>query len=794
MPGARPEGLHSLRKTWRNDAIAAVSVALVSLPLALGIALAAGVPPVSGLISAVVGGLLTTFIRGSHVAINGPGNGLIVVVLSAMLAFGGGDVFPHLLGACVVAGALQALLGVARLGKVGQLIPSAVIQGMLVAIGLVIVGKQAYVLFGMRADPTLNPLQTLAALPGSLVSAHPLVSTIGLLSLLTMVIQPRLRSKLLHFVPAALVVIVLSVPTLFALEALLPTLRATFGAIPAFEASHLVAVPTSVLDSLVFPNFSRIGTSAFWVAVISLLLVTSIENLVSAKAVEKLDEARRPTNLDRELIGTGLSTIASAFLGGLPVQTVIARSSINVNHGARTGWSNIFQGLILLGATLLLGPQIRQLPLAALAAILVYTGYRLAAPRIYTEMLARGPDQFFVFVATLLCTLWLGLVWGIVAGIVFNMFYEAVHTRMSLRSWLRQTWNTRVRVIDQQDEPRLLQVEGIASFINLNRLSSSLAEIPAGGHAIIDFSRALMVDSTTLEFCHDFGRRFRHDGGRCELIGLESHSTFGDHPDASHVMDRRLGERRLTRRQEQIRSLAQGAGWDFDARRDWITSLVDPFHFFATHPLEYVDTQLRGQLVLTGDRAAIAGCGGEDDAGDASRGGTSTGSGDSAPDVDAKSEPPAGDEALPQGLPLRVADLTFDEGVLLPEVYHTTALVLELPFELPTFVLEKEELFDRVMEVAGFRDVGFLHFTRFSPRFVVKAPAEQAVSRFFDDELVRFLEREETYHIEAQRRQLLIFKYVRLATCNELKQLIEFSQGLARVLLERHAAAAESSG
>lgn len=195
-------------------------------------------------------------------------------------------------------------------------------------------------------------------------------------------------------------------------------------------------------------------------------------------------------------------------------------------------------------------------------------------------------------------------------------------------------------------------------------------------------------------------------------------------------------------------------GWSFDERRDWTSAMVERFHFFATHPLEYLDTQLRGELTPIGP-----------------------------------------DDAALSPLPFRGADLTFDEGALLPEVYHTTALVLELPFELPTFVLEKEELFDRVMEVAGFRDIGFLHFTSYSPHFVVKAPAERPVAAFFDDELVTFLDGEETYHIEAQGTQLLIFKYVRLATPDELQRMVAFSRRLAGTLLARRAThAAEASG
>lgn len=733
--------LRGLRDHWRNDLIAGFSVALVALPLALGIATAAGAPPISGLVSAIVAGVLGTFLRGSKVAINGPGNSLIVIVASAFAAFGGGpEAFPHVLGAVVVSGALQVLFGMLRFGKLGDLVPAAVIQGMLAAIGLIIVGKQAHVLFGGSSSGG-SPIEVFEALPRTIAHASPAATVIGLLSVVILVIHPRMKAKWIHFVPAPLWVVAASLPIAVAFEQLEPEITATFGRPFHLGPEGFVSIPDDLLGSLVHPDFSRIGEPGFWFVVLTFTLVSSIENIVSVKAVDKLDIYRRRSNLDRDLVGMGLATITSGFLGGLPVLTVIARSSVNVNHGAKTGWSNFFAGAMLLVSVALLGSMIQEIALAALAGILVYTGYKLAAPHVIEDTLRKGPDHFLVFAITLTATLFWGLLFGIAVGLAAELMSHLLILGLPPREALQRLRETTVETIHEEGGPYTLRVRGVANFLNLPRLKRALEEVSGGARLIVDFGPAMLVDNTLLEHCHEFGRRYerQHELGYFEIVGLEAHRAIGDHPDALHAQERGKRDLRLTPRQRRIAEAAEARGWIFDARRDWDPTHLDDFHFFRVHPIEYRDTTVWGTLDLAG-----------------------------------------------QETELKVSDVTFDEGALVGEVYRTTTLLLRLPFEMPELILEKEEILDRAFELAGFQDIDFKHFTGFSRRFVLKGPDEAAIRDFMTPELLGFFEKEDVFHLESTGTALVIFKSsMRLATAGEIDEMIGFADRLGQLLAQR---------
>ncbi len=740
-----------LRAHWRNDLIAGFSVALVALPLALGIATAAGAPPISGLVSCVVAGLVATFVRGSKVGINGPGNSLVVIVAGAFAILGGPESFPHVLGAVVIAGGIQALFGLLRLGRVGDIIPPAVIQGMLAAIGLIIVSKQAHVVFG-HAPPDGGTLDAVRALPATVAGLDPAATVIGVLSVVILAVHPKIKTKLVHFVPAPLWVVIFAIPIAFAFEDIAPRLGPAASSL-ALDPHQLVAIPDDLLGSLVHPDFSRVGEVGFWQVVLTLTLVTSIENIVSVKAVDKLDSFRRRSDLNRDLVGMGLATIASGFLGGLPVLTVVARSSVNVNHGAKTGWSNFFAGLIILVFVVFLSPIIQEIALAALAGVLVYTGYKLAAPHVVEDVLRKGPDHFLVFGITLAVTLVQGLLWGITVGLAAELLSHLLILGLPPREALRILRETDVESIRKEGEPRVLRLRGVASFLTIPKLRQVFEELAPRDRVIVDFSEAMLVDNCTLDYCHEFRRRFEQGTPEAsfELIGLEAHRAISDHPDALHAQERRQHAHRLTPRQKEIAEAAEARGWVFDPKRDWDPDHLDDFHFFRVHPIEYRDTVVHGTYELDGST------------------------------VD-----------------LTLSDVTFDEGVLVPEVYHTTTLHLRLPFEVPELILEQEELIDRAFELAGFQDIDFKHFTGFSRRFVLKGPDEAAIREFMREDLLRFFEREEVYHLESTGHELVLFKtFVRRATPQEIEQLLAFGERLTRLLdgasLDAPGASAESA-
>lgn len=725
--------LAGLRTHWRNDLIAGFSVALVALPLALGIAMAAGAPPISGLISSIVAGLLATFLRGSQVAINGPGNALIVIIASAYGLLGP-DSFPHILGAVAVSGAVQVAFGVLRLGRLGDLIPGAVIQGMLSAIGLIIVGKQLHVMVGQTSTAP-SAIGVFQQLPESLAAMNPFAALIGVVSVLILLFHPKVKAKLVHFVPAPLWVILVALPLALGVNAL--DGGDFFSRHWRIDEQLLVQIPSDLFGNLAHPDFSRIGEPEFWMVVATITLVGSIENIVSVKAVDKLDTYRRSSNLNRDLVGMGLSTIASAAVGGLPVLTVIARSSVNVNHGAKTGWSNFFHGAIVLVIVLFLAPVMRMIPMSALAGILVYTGFKLSAPHVVRDVLHKGPDHFLIFGVTLAATLTWGLLWGIFIGLVAEVISHLVVLDLAPRESFSRFWSTGVEAVRKEGEPLLLRVRGVANYFQIPKLKQAL-EAADGGHIVVDFSQAVLVDNTFLEYVHEHGRRYERANHENELdvVGLEGHRAFSDHPDALHVQEERLRAQRLTPRQKNIAQLASENEWTFDARREWDTEHLEDFNFFRVHPIEYEDTVVKGAYAV----------------GETTVGWT-------------------------------VADVTFDEGALIPEVHHTTAQVIDMPIELPELIMEREELLDRVLELAGFQDIDFKHFTKFSRRFVLKGPDEASIRAFMTRELLEFFEEEEVYHVESTGQKLVVFKSMRLASAREVEAMLGFSERLVHHLL-----------
>lgn len=725
-------GWAGFKATWRNDLIAGFVVSLVALPLSLGIAVAGGAPPMAGLLSAIAGGLLTTFFRGSHIGINGPGNVLIVITLVALETLGGEGTFATFLAASVITGAIQVVMGLAKLGKIGHAIPGSVVHGMLAAIGVIILSKQIHVALGREA-PSGSALHAIEIIPESLLHLNPYVACIGVFSLLIILIHPRIKSKLIHFIPAPLWVLILSIPAAFLFGLYTPRTVTVLDYAFDITPKHLIQLPANLTDSLILPDFSRVGEGSFWLVVALLTIVLSVEDLAIVKAVEKLDPYRRPSNLNRDLIGIGLSTMAVACIGGLPVITVIARSSVNANHGAKTSWSNFAHGAFLLAFVLVLPGLIQLIPLAALAAILVYTGYQLTSPQVFKKIAQHGIEQLLVFCVTILATLVEGIMVGIVGGMALNLVVHLAKSGLSWRANLRAIVTPTIDVVHERHEGYYVRPHGLMTFLTLLPLRSKLNGLPAGAHLILDFHKTQLVDHTILEFVHDFRRRYRQDGGELDIVGLDVHQASSDHPTALHTLARPKRQSRLTHRQQDLHDLAEKYGWNFDPNIHWDVEQLSDFQFFETRPIEYRNNVITGDLV--------------------------------------------------PGLGWEISDITFDEGALhAAQVYHTTIGVIHLHTALPEFTLEKEEFFDRLMEFAGYRDIDFKLFPKFSSKFVLKGDNEDDLREFFTEERVAFFEQEEVYHIESRGSRLLIFRYLRLGGATDLVRMVTFCRKLVEVL------------
>lgn len=504
----------------KYDAPAGLVVFLVALPLCLGIALASGAPLFSGVIAGIVGGLVISLLSGSEVSVSGPAAGLTVIVATAILNLGSFRVF---LLAVVISGIAQIILGFARAGVIGNYVPNAVIKGMLAAIGLVIILKQIPHALGRDShyegdfdfffefDVKSNTLRDIIS---AVYTANPAAISITVVALAIMLLweQPFLqRYKFFKLVPGALVAVLLGV----ALNESFRVLGNDFHL--KTEDGHLVALPVAAslgdfFNQFTFPDWSALGNKQVYVTGLTLAIVGSIESLLSIEATDKLDSFRRISSTNKELKAQGVGNLVSGLIGGLPVTSVIVRSSANVYAGARTRISSFFHGIFLFICVLLIPSLLNRIPLACLAAVLFMVGYKLTKIQIYRQMYKAGLDQFLPFIVTVLAIVFTDLLIGIAIGIVFGILFVIKtnhHSSMTLVS---------------QDMYYLLRFNKDVSFVNKTELKEKLSAIPPNSSLIIDGTKAIFIDSDIYDVVTDFTQSAQHKNINIEFKNFDSKS------------------------------------------------------------------------------------------------------------------------------------------------------------------------------------------------------------------------------------------------------------------------------
>ena len=502
----------------RADLMASVVVALVALPLCLGIALASGAPLLSGLVAGVIGGVLVGALSPSHVQVTGPAAGLTAVMIAAIATQGS---YERVLPAVMIGGLLQLILGGFRTGFLARFVPTNVILGMLTAIGGILILKQLPHLVGGDADAMgdesfLQPdhENTFSELIQAAEHIHPGATLVGLLSLGLLVAWPKLPWPAVRAVPGPLAVVVFG--------GLLSALLSLVGAPLLIEESHRVAIPAggpaALLSMLPRPEWSAFTSPSTWSVGLTLGLVASLETLLSLEASVKIDPQRRLANPDRELLAQGAGNLLSGFLGGLPLTGVVVRTSANIDAGGQTRWSAMIHGLLLLVATLALGAVINQIPLSTLAAVLLLVGWKLCSPAVFRKMWARGRSQFLPFAITAGSILLTDLLTGVLVGL-------AASAGMLLRDVLRS------EALRPAGPPsaiitRLQLVEHV-SFLHRASLLRALDELEPTQRVEIDGSACLRLDPDVLESIYDYAEgRGPH---QVRLVNLPPRPAAGGH-------------------------------------------------------------------------------------------------------------------------------------------------------------------------------------------------------------------------------------------------------------------------
>ena len=518
------EGLAGLKQYWRSDLTSGFLVFLIALPLCLGISLASGFPPMSGIITAVIGGILVSRISGSFVTINGPAAGLIVVILSAVQSLGAGDAmagFKYTLAAIVIASVFQILMGLFKAGKLNAYFPASVVHGMLAAIGVIIMAKQIHTMVGVK-PASKEIIDTILEIPHSLMNLNPEIALIGFSGLAILIAWSLIKNKTLKMIPAPLVVVAVGMvlERYFDLDhehVVTFMSKEDYSVGPKF----LVAIPDNVLSSIYFPDFGKISTMEFWSAVVSICLVGSLETLLSATAVDKLDPYKRASNLNKDLTAVGVGNLLAASIGGLPMIAEIVRSSANVNNGAKTSWANFFHGGFLALFVLFFPWLIHQIPLASLAALLVFTGFRLASPKEFAKTMVIGKEQLAIFIITILAVLATDLLIGVLIGILVKIIIH-LFRGVPLKNLLKMSYDLR----ETSSGNYTIKIHGSAIFANFIGLKSQLAEIESGQHILFDVTEASYIDHTVMEFIEQFKQDYVDRGGRCTIEGLDVLSGY----------------------------------------------------------------------------------------------------------------------------------------------------------------------------------------------------------------------------------------------------------------------------
>jgi len=518
----------SNRSTYfKTDILSGAVVFLVALPLCLGIALASGAPLFAGIISGIIGGIVVGILSKSQLSVSGPAAGLTAIILAAIGTLGSYQTF---LVAVVLAGVIQILLGLVKAGTISNYFPSNVIEGMLTAIGVIIILKQLPHAIGYDVDNEGDFFfiekntghNTLSALIDAVNFAHLGAIVITLVSLAILIAFNQVAFlKKLKALPGALVVVVVGV--------LINELFKASGSSLAISQDHLVSlpVPKSLNDfvgQFSLPNFAEIARPDVWVVALTIAVVASIETLLCIEASDKLDPLKRYTDTNRELLAQGTGNILSGLLGGLPMTSVIVRTSANITSGGLTKTATIAHGILLLLAVVSIPAILNKIPLACLAAVLLMIGYKLASPTVFKHMWKSGKYQFIPFVITVVAVVFTDLLEGVAIGLVVSIFF-ILRANLKLAYFFKKEEYHEGEVIT-------MKLAQEVSFLNKAAIKQTLNHLPKGSKVVIDATDTFYIDHDVVQLVKDFLNIGSKDKNiQVSLVGFKDEYTmeFSNH-------------------------------------------------------------------------------------------------------------------------------------------------------------------------------------------------------------------------------------------------------------------------
>ncbi len=520
----------------KKDIPASIVVFLVALPLCLGVALASGAPLLSGIISGIIGGIVVGLLSGSHTSVSGPAAGLTAVVLASIAQLGSFEIF---LTALLIAGFLQIIMGVLKWGIIASYIPSNVIKGLLASIGIILILKQIPHALGYDADPEddfsfiqADGENTFSVLYRMLDFISPGAIIISAVSILVLVFWDKTPLRKFSYFPSILFVVIMGIVLNHFFSQSAPDL--------VIQQSHLVNLPpidgNNLMNYIHLPNLSYFTNYKVFTVALTIAVVASLETLLNVEAVDKIDPHKRETPTNRELIAQGTGNIVAGLLGGIPITSVVVRSSVNINAGNESKLSAILHGVLMLVSVLVLGAVLNMIPLASLAAILLVTGYKLAKISLFVEMYKKGWNQFIPFLVTVLAVLFTDLLIGVMIGLAVSIFYL-------LRSNFRNPFTVGNEKLSSGEVVKL-ELSDEVSFLNKASIKDTLWSVPEKSKVLIDATRSSFIDEDVLEIINDFKTTVAPDRKiQLNILGLEAKYEMRDHIKFINVLDQNAQEK-----------------------------------------------------------------------------------------------------------------------------------------------------------------------------------------------------------------------------------------------------------
>lgn len=714
------DGIAGLKENFNADFLSGFLVFLLALPLSLGIAKASGFPAAMGVLTAMIGGLVVGIFQGGQLTIKGPAAGLITVCAGAVTDCGnlnihGASAVQLAGGVIVVMAAIQLLFGFLKFGSLSDFFPHSAVHGMLAAIGVLIFAKQFPILLGAPAELTkgLSPIGLYMHIPTFIANANPSIAIIGIGSLVLLFGLPAIGG-IFKRIPAPMIVLVVMIPVGMVMN---------LKDIP----SSLVKIGDFWKEVKFNASFAAIGTGMFWKYVIMFLFVNSLESLLTVKAIDGLDPFKRKSDYNKDLKAVALGNGLAGLLGGIPLISEVARSSANVNNGARTRWANVFHGLCLFLAMLLLIPVIEMIPNSALAAMLIAVAYRLAAPKEFKSTYKIGAEQLVIFLVTIIVTVAEDLLLGVAAGILVKFIFHIINgapvgSLFKAKYELQESGNNiTIKVMDS------------ALFSNILGFQKMWNALKPGKHITFNFSETKLVDHTFQEALHHFEEDYHGTGGHVSITGLDNHTGLSAHPLAAKKLGQGAAATSLTlsARAAELKTFAEKSGYTFSAKK--VTNAV----------------KFKGFPIQTGSNIRF-------------------------------------EENIMKNGSLEISDATVTSIQLTSkDETHITMVHMPAGVTIPDFALEPESMHTKLSELVGGNDIDFKDFPDFSKRYYLRGFDEAAVRQFFNFHVISFFEGNQELHVEAYNNNLLIFKNRGLMSSAEIESIVKVGREFVKLISKK---------